>query len=82
MIHQQLRRKRNELDEEQLLADTLSSKVVNIGNVGKTYLKREPGAIEGYVYRIDLFDTEQGGWYHSEWYAPNGDPIRTEYYED
>lgn len=77
-----LRRKRNELDEQELLADTLSSKVVVIGNVGRSYIKREPGAAEGYVYRIDIFDKEQGGWYHSEWYNPAGDAIRAEYYAD
>ena len=82
LTHQTARRKRSELDLEEILADTLSCKVTHIGNVGRSYIKREPGAEEGYIYRLDLFDKEQGGWYHSEWYNPAGDPIRTEYYED
>lgn len=77
-----LRRKRTDLDQEELLADTLSSKVITLGNVGRSYIKREPGAEEGYIYRIDIFDNEQGGWYHSEWYNPAGDIIKTEYYAD
>ena len=83
MTHLIQRLKRSDLSQEEILADTLKCiRVMNIENVGKSYIRREPGAEEGYIYRLDLFDRHRGGWYHSEWYAPNGDPIRTEYYED
>lgn len=76
------RLKRNDLNQEELLADTLSCKITNIGKAGKSYVKRAPGAAEGYIYRLDLYDSEHGKWYHSQWYDKSGEPIRTEYYED
>jgi len=76
------KRKRDNLYQEEILVDSLSSQVTLLENVGRYYIKCEPGITEGYIYRIDLFDRNCGGWYHSEWYDKNGKSIRVEYYED